>query len=158
LDGWKTQQRYIIERVLIPEYQKGRTAFDGWEDAERLVYTNFSSESSTEEKQHWGTTLKKRGWGKKTDILGLSEAQLLELLEQAALHPERHAMQHAPRGRPRNEPPQYKMNWGAAKYPAWEKGEMSASTYGKGLEATKWWLDQQMQAEGGRANEVGCGT
>ena len=68
LDSFKTVQRYIIHNVVIPELLRGRLEFDGWEDAERLVYTNYDSQDNSDQakanRKDWGETCRKYGWAK----------------------------------------------------------------------------------------------
>ena len=118
MDKYKTIQRYVISNVLIPNLQQGRTDFTNSADVEAIVYSDYSDESSQENKALFWRLVSKNSWGKgsNTDSPHLTEEEQHFLLQKAAEHPERHATQHAPRGRPPSKIPQYKLNWGADAY------------------------------------------
>ena len=100
--------------VLIRELQRGRTAFANSADVEAIVYNDYSDGASQKDKDFFWRVVAKNKWGKgsNTDTPVLTEEEKHFLLQQAAEHPERHATQHAPRGRPCSNISQYKMNWG----------------------------------------------
>jgi hypothetical protein len=122
LDSFKTVQRYIIHNVVIPELLRGRLEFDGWEDAERLVYTNYDSQDKSDQakakRKDWGETCRKHGWAKmNSGETAMDDDKAIELLQRAAEQPERHTTQHAPRGRPApSMKSRYVLNWGTRAY------------------------------------------